>query len=130
MAAARPITADAAVKSPLPESIERASVSQTGVRLARKTADRASAVLSTQQAIAEAASHASLNFEEIHSFHARMSEVQLDDEAWMAAHPEVRSVLHDFLTAVLADKPADVVAYAKQHFSRYFAAAVTGAEQR
>ena len=79
-------------------------------------------VFKTQQAIAETASDARLNFEEIHAFHSRMSEVQLDDEQWLAAHPEVRSILHDFTTAVLADKPGDVLAYAKEHFARYYAA--------
>jgi hypothetical protein len=104
------------------ESPTRKSVSQSGARLARKNADRASAVFNTQQAIAEAASHASLNFEEIHAFHSRTSEVQVSDEEWLSTHPEVRLILHDFLSMVLADKPADLIAYAKQHFGRYFAA--------
>jgi hypothetical protein len=128
MAAPRPSTTSGLPtghETQLGGSPTRKSVSQTGARLVRKTADRASAIFSTQQAVAEAASHAKLNFEEIHAFHARMSEVQVDDEAWLAAHPEIRSVLHDFLAAVLADKPADVLDYAKRHFSRYFAAPAT-----
>ena len=87
-------------------------------------------IFKTQQAIAEAASNANLNFEEIHAFHTRMSEVQLTDEQWLAEHPEVRSVLHDFTTAVLADKPSDVLAYAKEHFARYYAATTTAAAPR
>lgn len=52
------------------------------------------------------------------------------DEEWLAAHPEVRSVLQDFTTAVLADKPADVLQYAKDHFTRYYAAATAAAPRR
>lgn len=98
-------------------------------------------IFQTQKAIAESAAGSTLNFEEIHAFHARMCEVQLNgaerkacvqlpvslvpslaDEEWLASHPEVRSILQDFTAAVLADKPADVKAYARDHFARYYAA--------
>ena len=98
-------------------------------------------IFQTQKAIAESAAGATLNFEEIHAFHTRMCEVQLNgteldpctrlpfslaparaDEEWLASHPEVRSILQDFTAAVLADKPADVRAYACDHFARYYAA--------
>lgn len=37
----------------------------------------------------------------------------------MAKHPELRQLLTDFVTAVVSDKPEDVVSYAKTFFSTY-----------
>lgn len=46
----------------------------------------------------------------------RKRQVQLDDEAYLRAHPELKELVNGFLASVLERKPADVVAFAVAHF--------------
>ena len=36
---------------------------------------------------------------------------------YVREHPEIRTILQDFVANVLADKPDDLVAFAKEYFS-------------
>ena len=49
-------------------------------------------------------------------------------EAYLAAHPELQTVVSAFTAAALAAKPADVVAFAKAYFEKQ--AAAQGAQRK
>lgn len=47
-----------------------------------------------------------------------MSVVQRAElRTYVREHPEIRKILQDFVANVLADKPEDLVAFAKEYFS-------------
>lgn len=60
-----------------------------------------------------------LTFEEATQFYSRKEAEEAAGRAWVARHPEVQQLMHDFVAAVLRDKPADVRAYAVGYFLRY-----------
>jgi len=62
-----------------------------------------------------------LTFEETTQFYARKAAEEGAGRAWVAAHPEIQQLLHDFTAAVLREKPDDVRAYAVGYFGRYSA---------
>ncbi|CAN0465631.1 unnamed protein product, partial [Ectocarpus sp. 12 AP-2014] len=43
--------------------------------------------------------------------------IRADQEAYLQEHPEVASLLNDFLRAVVEQKPEDIFAFARQHFA-------------
>lgn len=47
------------------------------------------------------------------------AELKSAHREYVARHPELRSILNDFVSAVLTEKPADVVEFARQHFALY-----------
>lgn len=47
-----------------------------------------------------------------------MSQAQRDElRTYVREHPEIRTILQDFVANVLADKPEDTVEFAKEYFS-------------
>jgi ApbE superfamily uncharacterized protein (UPF0280 family) len=42
---------------------------------------------------------------------------QADLRRYIREHPEIRTILQDFVANVLADKPEDTVEFAKEYFS-------------
>jgi hypothetical protein len=67
----------------------------------------------------EASPPPSLSFEEIGQFHTRYGQLRAGHDAYVAAHPELRQLLTDFVGAALAEKPAELAAFARQHFAQY-----------
>jgi hypothetical protein len=41
-----------------------------------------------------------------------------EHHAYLESHPEVQSILSDFISASLAEQPADVFEFARSHFAR------------
>jgi hypothetical protein len=74
---------------------------------------------SSAAAPAEASPPPSLSFEEIGQFHTRYGQLRAGHDAYVAAHPELRQLLTDFVGAALAEKPADLAVFARQHFAQY-----------
>lgn len=62
---------------------------------------------------------AHLTFEQISSLNARKDTLKEKHVKYIEAHPELKDILNDFLSRVLLDKPSDVRAFAKEHFSAY-----------
>jgi hypothetical protein len=44
-------------------------------------------------------------------------EQRADLRRYIREHPEIRTILQDFVANVLADKPDDTVAFAKEYFT-------------
>ena len=44
-------------------------------------------------------------------------EQRIELRAYVREHPEIRTILQDFVANVLADKPEDTVEFAKEYFS-------------
>lgn len=51
--------------------------------------------------------------------HRKDSEQQTKEESklWLERHPEVNHIISDFVVKILSDQPADVFAYAREHFA-------------
>lgn len=53
-----------------------------------------------------------------HSLLARpQEELKKQHVEYLSAHPELRHLLNDFMSAVLMEKPTDVYAFAQSHFA-------------
>jgi len=59
---------------------------------------------------------AQLTFEEIADLNKRKDELKLMHQKYLAQHPELESMLGDFMSALLLEKPPNVLEFAKQHF--------------
>mmetsp|Transcript_167125 Transcript_167125/g.406185 ORF Transcript_167125/g.406185 Transcript_167125/m.406185 type:complete len:108 (+) Transcript_167125:54-377(+) len=57
-----------------------------------------------------------LTFEELSELNERKSELRRENQDWIAAHPELKSVMSDFMAALLQRKPDDVFVYAAEYF--------------
>ena len=57
-----------------------------------------------------------LTFQELSSLNARKSSLKASHTLYLASHPEVASMLNDFLAQVLLARPDDVYAFAGEHF--------------
>ncbi|KDO23729.1 hypothetical protein SPRG_10507 [Saprolegnia parasitica CBS 223.65] len=57
-----------------------------------------------------------LTFEELSILNERKEEIKRDHLEYLDAHPELKTLMSSFMCAVLMEKPADVVAFAKAHF--------------
>lgn len=54
----------------------------------------------------------------IRSATADMSQAQRDElRTYVREHPEIRTILQDFVANVLADKPDNTIEFAKEYFS-------------
>lgn len=51
--------------------------------------------------------------------HWRQAELKAAHTEYLAAHPELKTILNDFMAAVLTDKPDDIVDFARGHFTLY-----------
>jgi hypothetical protein len=60
---------------------------------------------------------AALSFEELAVLNERKEAIKKEHEAYVAAHPEIKTLLSSFMSALLLDKPADVLAFAVEHFT-------------
>lgn len=49
-------------------------------------------------------------------------------EGYLAEHPEVKTIISDFFAAMLAEKPDDVLGFARRHFAQFGGAADAAAE--
>ena len=49
---------------------------------------------------------------------AREGALKDEHHAYLESHPEVQSILSDFISAALAEQPADVFEFARTHFAR------------
>ncbi len=47
------------------------------------------------------------------------NELKVAHRDYVAKHPELKTILNDFTTAVLTEKPEDVVEFAKSYFMMY-----------
>lgn len=74
---------------------------------------------------AEAAAGCSLAFDEVNLFHEKRAQLLRENERYVAAHPELAQLLHDFVQAALVVKPSDLTTFAAQHFAVYRAPAPT-----
>lgn len=61
----------------------------------------------------------SLHFEELALLNERKEALKKDHEVYVAAHPEIKSLLSAFMAALLLEKPDDVLAFAQRHFAAY-----------
>jgi len=61
----------------------------------------------------------SLSFEELSILNDRKEAIKKDHLIYVDAHPEIKTLLTSFMSAVLLEKPQDVVAFAKEHFATY-----------
>jgi hypothetical protein len=61
----------------------------------------------------------SLSFEELSILNERKEAIKKDHLQYVDAHPEIKTLLSAFMAALLVEKPADVVAFAKDHFATY-----------
>lgn len=68
---------------------------------------------------AERASGVALDYSEVHLFHEKRAQLAAEHQRYVAAHPELAQLLHDFVQAALVVKPVDVPAFAAQHFAAY-----------
>ncbi|OQR95316.1 guanylate kinase [Achlya hypogyna] len=59
---------------------------------------------------------ATLTFEELSILNERKEEIKRDHLAYLDQHPELKTLMSSFMSAVLMEKPTDVVAFAKAHF--------------
>lgn len=46
------------------------------------------------------------------------AELKSEHRRYLAKHPELKTLLNDFMAQVLVEKPADVVAFAAEYFKR------------
>ncbi|KAF1327062.1 Guanylate kinase, partial [Globisporangium splendens] len=60
-----------------------------------------------------------LSFEELSLLNERKEALKKDHETYVDAHPEIKTLLSAFMSALLIEKPADVLAFAKTHFATY-----------
>lgn len=58
-----------------------------------------------------------LTFSEITDLNKRKLELKATNTAYLSSHPEVRSMLNDFMSSCLLDKPDDVYGFAKEFFA-------------
>ncbi|ETV88381.1 guanylate kinase, variant [Aphanomyces astaci] len=58
----------------------------------------------------------SLTFEELSILNERKEEIKHDHNAYLDGHPELKTLLSSFMSAVLIEKPSDVLGFAKDHF--------------
>lgn len=58
-----------------------------------------------------------LSFEELAVLNERKEAIKKDHEAYVAAHPEIKTLLSSFMSTLLLEKPADVLAFAVEHFT-------------
>lgn len=61
----------------------------------------------------------SLSFEELSILNERKEALKKDHEAYVDAHPEIKTLLSAFMSALLIEKPDDVLAFAQSHFATY-----------
>ncbi|TDH65609.1 hypothetical protein CCR75_000696 [Bremia lactucae] len=61
----------------------------------------------------------SLAVQESSHLNERKEALKKENAAYVEAHPEIKTLLSDFMSALLLDKPQDVVAYAAEHFSAF-----------
>ncbi|KAL4176026.1 hypothetical protein KRP22_000981 [Phytophthora ramorum] len=61
----------------------------------------------------------SLSFEELSLLNERKEALKKDHAAYVEAHPEIKTLLSGFMSALLLEKPQDVVAFAAEHFSAF-----------
>lgn len=61
----------------------------------------------------------SLSFEELSILNERKEALKKEHEAYVDAHPEIKTLLSSFMSALLLEKPSDVLAFAKDHFATY-----------
>lgn len=61
----------------------------------------------------------SLEFEELAILNERKEALKKSHEAYVDAHPEIKTLLGAFMSALLLEKPDDVLAFAKSHFATY-----------
>lgn len=57
-----------------------------------------------------------LTFQEIQQLNDRKNELKRSYSEYVRAHPEIRSLLNDFMCAVLMEKPEDIFEFAHNHF--------------
>ncbi|ETW09378.1 guanylate kinase [Aphanomyces invadans] len=58
----------------------------------------------------------SLTFEELSILNERKEEIKKDHMGYLDSHPELKTLLSSFMSAVLIEKPTDILAFAKDHF--------------
>ncbi|RLN56510.1 hypothetical protein BBJ29_006021 [Phytophthora kernoviae] len=61
----------------------------------------------------------SLSFEELSLLNERKEALKKEHAAYVNAHPEIKTLLSGFMSALLLEKPQDVVAFAAEHFSAF-----------
>lgn len=61
----------------------------------------------------------SLSFEELAILNERKEALKKDHETYVDAHPEIKTLLSAFMSALLLEKPDDVLAFAQSHFANY-----------
>ncbi|DBA01809.1 TPA: hypothetical protein N0F65_002925 [Lagenidium giganteum] len=61
----------------------------------------------------------SLSFEELAILNERKEAIKKEHMAYVDAHPEIKTLLSSFMSALLMEKADDVVAFAKNHFATY-----------
>eukprot|EP00500_Bicosoecida_sp_ms1_P002038 CAMPEP_0203815622 /NCGR_PEP_ID=MMETSP0115-20131106/11213_1 /ASSEMBLY_ACC=CAM_ASM_000227 /TAXON_ID=33651 /ORGANISM="Bicosoecid sp, Strain ms1" /LENGTH=102 /DNA_ID=CAMNT_0050724521 /DNA_START=137 /DNA_END=442 /DNA_ORIENTATION=+ len=79
--------------------------------------------------VADAGSVASkLTFEELSELNERKAELRRESNEWVASHPELKSVMSDFMAALMQRKPDDVFAFAAEYFEAIAKAGAADAE--
>ncbi|CEG41282.1 guanylate kinase [Plasmopara halstedii] len=61
----------------------------------------------------------SLSLEELSLLNERKETLKKDHAAYVGAHPEIKTLLSNFMSALLLEKPQDVLAFAIEHFSAF-----------
>lgn len=58
-----------------------------------------------------------LTLQEINSLNERKTELKASNTEYLAQHPEIQTMLNDFMCYVLVEKPGNIFEFAKNHFS-------------
>ena len=58
-----------------------------------------------------------LTFSEISDLNKRKLDIKANNTEYLSSHPEVRSMLNDFMSSCLLEKPDDVYGFAKEFFA-------------
>ncbi|TMW63563.1 hypothetical protein Poli38472_002504 [Pythium oligandrum] len=61
----------------------------------------------------------SLSFEELSILNERKEAIKKEHLAYVDSHPEIKTLLSSFMSALLIEKPTDVLSFAKEHFATY-----------
>ncbi|KUF94875.1 serine/threonine-protein kinase drkB [Phytophthora nicotianae] len=87
------------------------------VNLSANATSDAHEIMSVEQETTKALE--SLSFEELSLLNERKEALKKDHAAYVEAHPEIKTLLSGFMSALLLEKPQDVVAFAAEHFSAF-----------
>ena len=67
-----------------------------------------------------------LTYQEISHLNERKLEIKRGHTAYINEHPEIKSLLNDFMSSILLNKPQNIFTFARDHFAELVPSAVSG----